>query len=411
MKNIKVVIGANFGDEGKGMMTDYFCGLFPQEENVLNIRFNGTSQAGHTVVRDSKRHVFSHFGAGSFLKNVHTFLSPFFFMSPIRFNEEREMLLSLGVNPVVLADEKCPIITPFDVICNCLIETERGTACHGSCGAGLWEAVCREEAGFHLPFNSLLMGDEVLAALLADIKDIYYGERFRESGICLTKDNPWYEIWNSDGLIPNYLTEIRKMQQHISVVSGKGVLNSYINQVYEGAQGLLLDWDNDEYMPNLTASYTGVKNVLSLWNLIEDKRLDAEVCYVTRTYLTRHGAGRFDTEVSKSILGTYLLDKTNKFNSWQGDLRWGYFDPELFEKTIKKDVSILYGQLYSNIRRSIAFTHVNMTRGFLLTPAGNMTVEKYLEGLSDLSLDTIYTAEGEQAKNITKINVVSDFKT
>lgn len=49
-KQVKVVIGANFGDEGKGLMADYFCSKLSKNGSVLNIRFNGGAQAGHTVV-------------------------------------------------------------------------------------------------------------------------------------------------------------------------------------------------------------------------------------------------------------------------------------------------------------------------------------------------------------------------
>ena len=60
-KQIKVVIGANFGDEGKGLITDYFCKRLSENGSVLNIRFNGGAQAGHTVVvptlGQQKRHV------------------------------------------------------------------------------------------------------------------------------------------------------------------------------------------------------------------------------------------------------------------------------------------------------------------------------------------------------------------
>ena len=71
MKDVKVVIGANFGSEGKGLMTDYFCDKAPYNRQVLNVRFNGGSQAGHTVVTpEGDKHVFSHFGAGTFNENV-----------------------------------------------------------------------------------------------------------------------------------------------------------------------------------------------------------------------------------------------------------------------------------------------------------------------------------------------------
>ena len=57
------VIGANYGDEGKGLITDYLC---RQVENPLVIRFNGGAQAGHTVTTpEGIRHIFSHFGSGT----------------------------------------------------------------------------------------------------------------------------------------------------------------------------------------------------------------------------------------------------------------------------------------------------------------------------------------------------------
>ena len=60
----QVIIGANYGDEGKGLISDY---LVDREQAKIVIRFNGGAQAGHTVVTlDGKRHVFKHFGSGTF---------------------------------------------------------------------------------------------------------------------------------------------------------------------------------------------------------------------------------------------------------------------------------------------------------------------------------------------------------
>ena len=132
MKNIKVVIGANFGDEGKGLMTDYFCSNFDKNEKVLNVRFNGTCQAGHTVVKGEKRHIFSHFGAGSFNENVVTFLTSDFYVNPILFNSEYEKLVKLGVKPIVIVDSNAPVITFYDMLYNRVIETSRGKDRHGS---------------------------------------------------------------------------------------------------------------------------------------------------------------------------------------------------------------------------------------------------------------------------------------
>ena len=87
---ISVVIGANYGDEGKGLATDY---LASQGTKSLVVRFNGGAQAGHTVVTpDGCRHVFHHFGSGVFAE-ADTFLSKFFIVNPILFRTEFEETL------------------------------------------------------------------------------------------------------------------------------------------------------------------------------------------------------------------------------------------------------------------------------------------------------------------------------
>lgn len=71
----RAVIDSNFGDSGKGLMVDYLC----QTGGEVVVRFNGGANAGHTVVTpEGLRHVFRHFGAGSFY-GVPTFLSSFSF--------------------------------------------------------------------------------------------------------------------------------------------------------------------------------------------------------------------------------------------------------------------------------------------------------------------------------------------
>ena len=175
MKNIKVVIGANFGDEGKGLMTDYFCSYFPKNEKVLNVRFNGTCQAGHTVVKGEKRHIFSHFGAGSLNGNVVTFLTSDFYVNPILFNSEYEKLVKLGVKPIVIVDSNAPVITFYDMLYNRVIETSRGKDRHGSCGMGLWEALLRGKADYVLTVDDLKKGVRKLSNQIIDIRDnIYY---------------------------------------------------------------------------------------------------------------------------------------------------------------------------------------------------------------------------------------------
>lgn len=364
MKNIKVVIGANFGDEGKGLMTDYFCSHFSKNAKVLNVRFNGTCQAGHTVVKGDKRHIFSHFGAGSLNGNVVTFLTSDFYVNPILFNSEYEKLVKLGVKPIVIVDSNAPVITFYDMLYNRVIETSRGKDRHGSCGMGLWEALLRGKADYVLTVDDLKKGVRKLSNQIIDIRDNYFSDKFKQDGIEFDDAVVDNIDWFDENIIDKYIFESKIMLERIIIEDEKSVLNRFDNIVFEGAQGLLLDWMNREYMPYLTASRTGLFNVNRLIKLI-DMPFDFEVCYMTRSYFTRHGAGIFKSEVeNKEVLGITENDKTNFVNPWQGVFRYGYFDLDLFRKTIEKDLDELELQ---NFKKSICITHLDETEDYVMT--------------------------------------------
>ena len=88
MTNIKVVIGANFGDEGKGLITDYFCNqATSQDETCIVVMSNGGAQRGHTVVTpDGTRHVFKHFGSGT-IAGADTYCIDDFILNPMTFKK------------------------------------------------------------------------------------------------------------------------------------------------------------------------------------------------------------------------------------------------------------------------------------------------------------------------------------
>lgn len=105
----KAVIGLGFGDEGKGLFTDYLCS---QSANPLVVRFSGGQQAGHTVVRDGIRHVFSNFCAGA-LQGAPSYFSKFCTIDPIGIVNELTVLLDKGVEPLLFIDTNCPVTTPL----------------------------------------------------------------------------------------------------------------------------------------------------------------------------------------------------------------------------------------------------------------------------------------------------------
>lgn len=352
-KNIKVVIGANFGDEGKGLMTDYFCHQPAlRGENCIVICHNGGAQRGHTVdTLEGLRHVFHHFGSGLFVM-ADTYLSKNFIVNPMLFRQEWEELKKLGYEPTVYLNPLCKVTTPFDMITNQILEENRSNGRHGSCGMGIFETIKRYEKNYGYPAWVLLENyDRQNKEAIEIIKRTYLPKRFHELKIQPSME--WEEIINFNGLIGQYLEDLKFMAEHVTVCGDTNALKKYQNIVFEGGQGLLLDQNNQEYFPHLTPSNTGLKNpaemILKLF-----PNSDVEVCYVTRPYLTRHGAGRLDNECKKEEINPNMEDLTNVPNPHQGTMRYGKMNVSGLLNRIQNDFS---GR--KNWKLSLAVTHGN----------------------------------------------------
>lgn len=351
MKKAKIVIGANFGDEGKGLMTDYFCRKAAEAgERCLVICHNGGAQRGHTVqTRKGLRHVFHHFGSGTFA-GADTWFSEDFIVNPMVFRSEWEELERLGYTPRVWMHPQCRITTPFDMILNQLIEEKRSDARHGSCGMGIYETIKRYER----------MNGGLERYTLHQIRDQDFYPQVKKQKLFLDKE--WRAIVESDALMTHYLDDLEFMKNRVNL-SGISLFSCYDTLVFEGGQGLLLDQNNREYFPHLTPSNTGLKNpqrLLSDWEKAQSRdsasrrSCETEVCYVTRPYITRHGAGRLDTACAKEEINAAMRDLTNLPNPYQGILRYGKMNPEQLKQRILRDFAG-----HPDWKLSLAVTHRN----------------------------------------------------
>ena len=338
----RAVIGANFGDEGKGLMTDY---LVDEHESDLVVRFNGGAQAGHTVVSPSgKRHVFSHFGSGT-MAGARTLLSRFFLVNPMIFAiewKELKQKSSNNMNMTIKIDRNAPVSTPYDMLMNQLVEKKRGSARHGSCGLGINESIERSERFLKISAKDL----DNISALTTKLKRIrseWVPQRCLELGLELD------ETFASDAMITNYIKDVKFMMNRIDLVNDVEVIKSAENPVFEGAQGLLLD-QYHEYFPHVTRSSTGIRNILVLAG--ESNITELEVYYMTRTYLTRHGAGPLERELTAAPFEG-IKDETNIINEWQGSLRFAYLDLDLVRSTIVADLSTNYTHIKIKARLGI----------------------------------------------------------
>lgn len=388
MTNIKIVIGANFGDEGKGLMTDYFSNQAAmQNENCIVVCSNGGAQRGHTVTTpDNIRHVFHHFGSGTF-NNTHTYLSKYFILNPMIFCQEWKELNEIGFIPKVYVHPLCKISTPFDMILNQMIEEKRSEDRHGSCGVGIYETLKRchyPKYNFYL-LQLFVLGSDDIRNLLYRIRDEYFLEKLKEENIDINKSE-WDEIVYSTGLIDKYIDDIYFMKDCINKC-GDEILCHYANIIFENGQGLLLDQNNGSYYPHLTPSNTGVKNPLEIiGNTFPKEKINIETCYVTRTYITRHGVGRLEDECEKADINRDMVDYTNVPNPHQGILRYAKLDEQSLEECILKDFELIrkYGT-----KLSLAVTHGN-------------EYEYIFSDKFKKNYDYIYYSDGETRKSLRR---------
>ncbi len=314
-----IVIGANFGDEGKGQTVDYLCRR--TRDNIV-VRHNGGAQAAHTVVTKDIRHVFHHFGSGT-LAGSPTFLSKYFIVNPKAFIEESNDLVSLGMTPKVFSHRESLLTTPLDWVLNWRLEEQRGNSRHGSCGMGINETVerCLNER-YKTTLNDIFNIDDLIKKLEI-IGTEYVKGRAEKLGISLNE--------LSTSAIEPFIEDCQEMSKMIVPLSNNKILKTYRHVIFEGAQGLLLD-EHHHFFPYVTRSKTGVTNAVQILKEIDVSA--ADVYYVTRSYLTRHGAGPLPYE--KQI--DEFEDITNIPNPHQGALRFAPLNIDLFKQSVSNDL-------------------------------------------------------------------------
>jgi adenylosuccinate synthase len=291
------VIGLGFGDEGKGLVTDYLCSKF---DNPLVIRFSGGHQAGHTVVRNGVRHIFSNFGSGT-LSGTSTYWSKFCTVEPVGLMKELQILKDKGINPTLFIDGDCPVTTPYDIVCNQTISLNDGT-----CGVGFGTTLAREHNHYSLLFRDLFY-PSVWTTKLKMIMDYYKNISLRAI---------------------QFMDCIPAIVRSSNILLVDGYAPSFQGNIFEGAQGLLLD-QNFGFFPHVTPSNTGTKNILKFTN-------NFNVYLVTRAYQTRHGNGPMtNTDIGHSIL--YDPRESNITNDYQGQFRRSLLDIDLLLYVLDKD--------------------------------------------------------------------------
>ena len=314
----RIVIGANYGDEGKGTVVATYT---RKGNKVLNVLTNGGAQRAHSILTPDGNITFQHFGSGTY-HGADNYYSRFFILNPMQFVQEYESLI---VKPAhIYRDRRCMWTTPYDTMANLISEELQKRHC--SCGMGIWMTIQRYQSMPTAPLDHFLSMTMALQLSYLETIKTYYEKT-------LPIPESWKSVWQSPVLALHFINDCQFMGQHTIACELKDL--DYEEMIFENGQGLLLsDTGKDTY--DTTPSNTGIQYALELLEDIQADDITAH--YVTRPYLTRHGDGHLAEEAKRQWISSGIQeDRTNHFNDHQGAFRYGQLDINALHDRIVRD--------------------------------------------------------------------------
>ncbi len=349
-----VVIGTQWGDEGKGKIVD----LLTERASVV-VRFQGGHNAGHTLVVDGHKTVLHLIPSGILHQNVACVIGNGVVLSLDALMEEISILqqASIPVQDRLLVSEACPLILPVHIALDQAREAAKGGKSIGTTGRGIGPAYEDKVAR-----RAIRLGDLQNHA--------YLEERLRElldyHNFMLTQ---YYKTEASD-----FQKALENLFRYSEIVKDMTCdVTDYLDRrrnagdaiLYEGAQGALLDIDHGTY-PFVTSSNT-IAGGAATGSGVGLLNFD-EVLGITKAYCTRVGNGPFPTELNDAI-GQRLGEKGQEFGATTGRARrCGWFDVVAMRRSIQL-----------NSIRSICLTKLDV-----------------LDGLSEIGICTAYRMNGKE---------------
>jgi adenylosuccinate synthase len=319
-KNV-VIIGTQWGDEGKGKLVDL---LTDQVEAV--VRFQGGHNAGHTLVIQGEKTVLHLIPSGILRENVLCMIGNGVVLSPNALMEEIEFLEKAGISVRnrLLISEACALILPVHVAIDQARETARGGKAIGTTGRGIGPAY-EDKVGRRGLRAGDLLNTETFAEKLKELVEYH--------NFMLTN------YYKADAV--NYkqtLDEALRLGEQIKPMLADVSEELYKyqaqgkNLLFEGAQGALLDIDHGTF-PYVTSSSTTAGGAAT-GSGIGPLDLDY-VLGITKAYSTRVGNGPFPSELDDEN-GDYLGTKGHEFGATTGrKRRTGWFDAVAMRKSAK----------------------------------------------------------------------------
>ncbi len=356
MQRSVVVLGTQWGDEGKGKIVDLLT-----ENTSLVVRFQGGHNAGHTLVINGEKTVLHLIPSGILHDNVQCLIGNGVVLCPEALLEEMQGLESRGVdvNSRLGISPSCPIILPYHIALDQARERARGKDAIGTTGRGIGPAyedkVARRGVRFADLFDAARATERITTAL--DYHNFVL-TRYLDA-----------QAQDPQQVIDQALAQAEQLRPLCTDVTQRiiDVRASGGNILFEGAQGTLLDIDHGTY-PFVTSSNTTSGGVCT-GSGIGPRDVDY-VLGITKAYTTRVGSGPFPTELHDDN-GARIAEKGAEFGATTGrPRRCGWLD-------------------IVALRRSV---QINGIDGLCVTKLD------VLDGLDEIRMCTAYRYKGEVIK-------------
>lgn len=346
---VDVLLGLQWGDEGKGKIVDVLC---PQYDLIA--RFQGGPNAGHTLEFDNKKFVLNTIPSGIFNPKTLNLIGNGVVIDPIILKRELDNLKSAGFDPVgtgklVLA-RKAHLILPTHQLLDAASESKMGAGKIGSTLKGIGPTYMDKTGR-----NGLRVGDTTLP----DFMERY--ERLKEKHLSILAH--YGEVPDFKEREEAFLAAIEFLKT-IPHVDSEHLVNQYLKEgkkvLAEGAQGTLLDIDFGSY-PFVTSSNTTTAGACTGLGIAPNRI--GEVLGIFKAYCTRVGGGPFPTELDNEV-GEQLRQLGHEFGATTGRARrTGWIDIPALKYAIMlngvTELVMMKADVLDTFEKIYACTHYN----------------------------------------------------
>ncbi|MER3498097.1 MAG: adenylosuccinate synthase [Chitinophagaceae bacterium] len=368
---VDVILGLQWGDEGKGKIVDYFANRYS-----LIARFQGGPNAGHTLYVQDKKIVLHQIPSGVFHEGVINLIGNGVVLDPVTLKRECDTVAAFGVDlkKNLFISERTHLILPTHRALDKAAELSKGNEKIGSTLKGIGPAYMDKTGR-----NGLRVGDLLDKTFTTSYIKLRLKHQKLLDNYAFTED---ISAWEEE------FFEAVEFLKQLNIVNGEYFINEKLSQgkhiLAEGAQGSMLDIDFGTF-PFVTSSNTITAGVCSGLGLAPQKIRD--VIGVTKAYCTRVGSGPFPTELNDET-GELLRKTGNEFGATTGrPRRCGWIDL----------VALRFACMINGVTKLV------------------MTKADVLDEFDELKLCTAYQVNGKETREIpfqmTKVNIEPVYKS